>query len=116
MRAWPCTRRTSPDRSPRASSARARPCRAALPDASCTHSSRPRASSVARNEEHGMTDVLARILATKREEVALGRRERAFGDVDRAARARGEVRDFGGAIATRVRAGAPAVIAEVKKA
>ena len=61
-------------------------------------------------------DVLTRILATKREEVAALRAAGSFADLDRTARARHDVRDFLGAIRQRIGQRAPAVVAEVKKA
>ena len=63
-----------------------------------------------------MSDILERILATKRAEIASAMRERPFELVDRAAHARGDVRDFVGALRTRLDAREPAVIAEIKKA
>jgi len=63
-----------------------------------------------------MTDILARILATKALEVAAAKRARPRADVDAAARAAGVPRDFEGAIRARIAAGRPAVIAEIKKA
>ncbi|MEP7207345.1 MAG: indole-3-glycerol phosphate synthase TrpC [Casimicrobiaceae bacterium] len=63
-----------------------------------------------------MSDILARILATKAEEVAAAKAGCAFAAVDRAARQRADVRDFTGAIRERLAQGCSAVIAEVKKA
>ncbi len=63
-----------------------------------------------------MSDVLQRILATKREEVAAARR--AVSEEAMASRARGAppTRDFVGAIRAKLDAGQPAVIAEIKRA
>jgi indole-3-glycerol phosphate synthase len=63
-----------------------------------------------------MGDILQRILATKAEEVAAGRRSRSFAAVESAARAAGTPRDFAGALKAKIAAGRPAVIAEIKKA
>ena len=61
-------------------------------------------------------DVLARILATKREEVAARSAVRALGEVRAAALAAPPARGFAAALQRRTGAGHPAVIAEVKKA
>lgn len=63
-----------------------------------------------------MSDILRRILATKREEVAAARRAVPLSELE--ARARGGVptRDFVGAIRAKLAAGQPAVIAEIKRA
>jgi len=63
-----------------------------------------------------MTDILSRIVAVKREEVAAGRRARDLAGVRRDAETGGPTRDFAGALQARVAAGAAAVIAEIKKA
>ncbi|HYQ98584.1 MAG TPA: indole-3-glycerol phosphate synthase TrpC [Casimicrobiaceae bacterium] len=63
-----------------------------------------------------MSDILARILATKREEVAAGKRARSPGALEALARAMPGPRDFLGALRAKIDAGAPAVIAEIKKA
>jgi indole-3-glycerol phosphate synthase len=63
-----------------------------------------------------MTDILQRILATKAEEVAAGKRQRPFEEVEALARAAPPPRDFAGALRACTAAGAPAVIAEIKKA
>ena len=63
-----------------------------------------------------MSDILQRILATKAEEVAASKARLSFADVDAAARALGEPRGFASALRTRIAAGHPAVIAEIKKA
>ena len=63
-----------------------------------------------------MSDILARILATKAAEVAALMRERPLAAVEAAARAAAPPRDFVGAIRAKIAAGRAAVIAEVKKA
>lgn len=63
-----------------------------------------------------MSDILKKIVAVKREEVAAARAERSLADLRADAQALGGVRDFAGALRARVAAGRPAVIAEVKKA
>jgi indole-3-glycerol phosphate synthase len=63
-----------------------------------------------------MADILAKILATKAEEVASAKRTCPRADVDAAARAAGAPRDFAGALRAKIAAGRPAVIAEIKKA
>jgi indole-3-glycerol phosphate synthase len=61
-------------------------------------------------------DILKRILAAKAEEVVAARRSRSVREVEAAARAAGEVRDFVGALRAKIAAGGSAVIAEIKKA
>ena len=63
-----------------------------------------------------MDDILARIVAVKRDEVEAGKRVRATAAVRRAADSAGAPRDFAGALQARVAAGNTAVIAVVKKA
>lgn len=63
-----------------------------------------------------MSDILRRILATKAEEIAAGRRQRSLAAVEAEARAAPAVRDFTGALRQRIAAGGAAVIAEIKKA
>ena len=63
-----------------------------------------------------MSDILQRILAVKAEEVARARAARSPAAVEAEARAALPPRDFTGALRTKVAAGLPAVIAEVKKA
>ena len=63
-----------------------------------------------------MSDILARILATKTAEVAAAKRERPPSVVEAAARAAPLPRDFAGALRAKIAAGRAAVIAEVKKA
>ena len=63
-----------------------------------------------------MSDILNKIVAVKREEVAASSRMRDLASLRREAEARRDVRDFAGALRSRVVAGQAAVIAEVKKA
>jgi indole-3-glycerol phosphate synthase len=63
-----------------------------------------------------VSDILQRIVAVKREEIAAARARASLAQVRAAAEARGGLRGFEARLRARVRAGAPAVIAEVKKA
>ncbi len=63
-----------------------------------------------------MPDILEKILAVKREELAAAKRSRPLASVRAEAERAGKPRDFAGALRTRIAAGLPAVIAEVKKA
>jgi len=63
-----------------------------------------------------MADVLDRILATKRREIALAQDRLPLADVRAAAESRRDVRPFELALRQRLERGNPAVIAEVKKA
>lgn len=63
-----------------------------------------------------MNDTLQRILATKREEVAAARERASLDFVKLQAEQRFDQRDFLGSIRNRLKAGLPAVIAEIKKA
>jgi indole-3-glycerol phosphate synthase len=63
-----------------------------------------------------MSDVLQRILAVKAGEVAQAKRATPLGALQGMARQAAPARDFVGAMRARVKAGKPAVIAEVKKA
>jgi indole-3-glycerol phosphate synthase len=63
-----------------------------------------------------MSDILNRIVATKREEIAAAQRTHSPAAVRTAAEARTDVRDFEAALRAQVAAGQAAVIAEVKKA
>ncbi|MBX3663271.1 MAG: indole-3-glycerol phosphate synthase TrpC [Burkholderiales bacterium] len=63
-----------------------------------------------------MSDILQRILAVKAQEIADARSRRALPDLRAEALAAAPARDFAGALRTRINAGRPAVIAEVKKA
>ena len=63
-----------------------------------------------------MEDILARILATKRDEVAAAMRVRPIAEIDAAARTGPAPRDFEGALRAEIAGGRAAVIAEIKKA
>jgi indole-3-glycerol phosphate synthase len=63
-----------------------------------------------------VSDILSRIVAVKREEVAAARRGRDLAALRREADAAGMPRDFVGALAACVASGGAAVIAEIKKA
>ena len=63
-----------------------------------------------------MSDILNKILATKREEIAAGLQVVSFAEMQALAKAQPPARDFVGAIRARIAAGKPAVIAEIKKA
>lgn len=63
-----------------------------------------------------MSDILDRILAVKRDEVADAKRHRSLAEIERAARAMAPARDFVGALQAKTVAGRSAVIAEIKKA
>jgi indole-3-glycerol phosphate synthase len=63
-----------------------------------------------------MTDILNKIVAVKREEVAAAMRKKSFEIMRADAESRVLTRDFVGALRAKVSAGLPAVIAEIKKA
>ena len=63
-----------------------------------------------------MSDILERILAVKRQEIAAAREVKSLAAVQREARQAGPARDFVGALRARITAGQPGVIAEIKKA
>lgn len=63
-----------------------------------------------------MTDILARILETKKEEVATARQMRSESDILREAKSRKDLRGFLKALQTKIAEGKPGVIAEVKRA
>nr|MBL8410136.1 indole-3-glycerol phosphate synthase TrpC [Dechloromonas sp.] len=63
-----------------------------------------------------MSDILNKIIATKREEVAAAQLVRPMAEVEAAAAAQPAPRDFVGAIRGKIAAGQAAVIAEIKKA
>lgn len=63
-----------------------------------------------------MSDILNKILATKREEVAAAQAAKSLAAVRAEAEAQTPTRDFVGAIRGKIAAGLPAVIAEIKKA
>jgi indole-3-glycerol phosphate synthase len=63
-----------------------------------------------------MSDILDRIVAVKRDEIAAAKARRSEASLRAEAEARRDVRGFGAALRRRVAAGGAAVIAEVKKA
>jgi len=63
-----------------------------------------------------MPDILARILATKADEIAAAKRARPPRETESAAQAMPPPRDFEGALRARITERRPAVIAEIKKA
>ncbi len=63
-----------------------------------------------------MSDILQRILATKREEVAAAQRHTPLAELEARARDSAAARDFVGAMRAKLDAGRPAVIAEIKRA
>ena len=63
-----------------------------------------------------MSDILDKIVAVKREEIAAAMKHRDLASLRRDAEARTDVRDFTGALRSKIAAGQAAVIAEVKKA
>lgn len=63
-----------------------------------------------------MSDILNKILATKREEVAAALAAKSLAAVRSEAEAQAPARDFVGAVRGKIAAGLPAVIAEIKKA
>jgi indole-3-glycerol phosphate synthase len=63
-----------------------------------------------------MSDILDKIVAVKRDEIAAASRQRDLTSLRREAEARTDVRDFASALRRKVDAGQAAVIAEVKKA
>lgn len=63
-----------------------------------------------------MSDILNRILAVKRDEVAAGQAQRSLSELAIEARQQPLPRDFAGAIRVKIAAGSSAVIAEIKKA
>jgi indole-3-glycerol phosphate synthase len=63
-----------------------------------------------------MSDILHRILAVKREEIARAKAREPYAKLLARAEARRDLRDFEGALRAKIAAGLPAVIAEVKKA
>ena len=63
-----------------------------------------------------MSDILEKILAVKREEVAAAKRRQSLADIRAEAQAADKPRDFIGALRAKIAAGLPAVIAEIKKA
>ena len=63
-----------------------------------------------------MSDILNQIVAVKREEIAAGLRRKSLAAMRADAESRVLTRDFVGALRSKIAAGQPAVIAEVKKA
>jgi len=63
-----------------------------------------------------MSDILDKIIAVKRDEIAAARRHRDLFSLRRDAESRTDVRDFTGSLRTHIAAGQAGVIAEVKKA
>ena len=63
-----------------------------------------------------MSDILNKIIAVKREEIAIAIKQRDLAALRRDAEARTDVRDFTAALRSKIAAGQAAVIAEVKKA
>ncbi len=63
-----------------------------------------------------MTDILAKIAAYKREEIAAAKRERPLAAVEREAKSAAAPRGFLSAIERRLATGEYALIAEIKKA
>ncbi|BBP02906.1 indole-3-glycerol phosphate synthase [Sulfuriferula plumbiphila] len=63
-----------------------------------------------------MSDILNRILASKREEIRAARTRTSLAEIQAAARDTPPTRDFSGAMRSRIGAGQAAVIAEIKKA
>lgn len=63
-----------------------------------------------------MSDILKKIVAVKREEIAAAKAKRDFQSLRRDAEARGGLRDFVGSLRSKIAAGKAGVIAEIKKA
>ena len=63
-----------------------------------------------------MSDILQRIVAVKRTEVAAAKAVISLADIEKAAHAATPARDFAGALRAKIAAGKPAVISEIKKA
>jgi indole-3-glycerol phosphate synthase len=63
-----------------------------------------------------MSDILQRIVAVKREEIALGKARRDESSLRREAESRRDVRGFAAALRAKISGGRAAVIAEIKKA
>src|SRR5574340_59353 len=106
---WPIV----PLRWARASNWRARPSAAAQHAKSCDSWWR---FPIRSREPSAMSDILQKILATKREEIAAGCTTVPLADMRARAEAAAPLRDFVGALRARLAAGQPAVIAEIKKA
>ncbi len=63
-----------------------------------------------------MSDILNKIVAVKREEIAAAKRQRDYASLRRDAEGRKDVRDFTGSLRGKIAAGKAGVIAEIKKA
>ena len=63
-----------------------------------------------------MSDILNKILAVKRQEVAQAQARKPLEEIRREAERAAPVRDFAGGIRSKIEAGRAAVIAEIKKA
>ena len=63
-----------------------------------------------------MSDILNKIVAVKREEIAAAKRQRDYASLRRDAEGRKDVRDFTGSLRAKIAAGKAGVIAEIKKA
>jgi indole-3-glycerol phosphate synthase len=63
-----------------------------------------------------MSDILEKILAVKREEVAVAKQRRSLAQLRKDVEKAAKPRDFIGALRAKISAGLPAVIAEIKKA
>jgi len=63
-----------------------------------------------------VSDILRRILATKRSEIEAARVGMPLAEIERRARAQAAPRDFAGALRAKLATGKPAVIAEIKRA
>lgn len=63
-----------------------------------------------------MSDILQKILATKREEISRAMAAVPLAAMEKRAAAAGNPRDFAGAMRAKLQAGGPAVVAEIKKA
>src|SRR5258708_18195526 len=130
MRVLPCMWRALRARSAKASCGRAKRSPVAPPAPRWTSLSAPRAgwrSADAVSSEPGtarcagthptpMSDILARILQVKRAEVAQAKEHETLAALRARAEARRDLRDFTGALRAKIALGAPAVIAEVKRA
>jgi indole-3-glycerol phosphate synthase len=62
------------------------------------------------------SDILNKIVAVKRDEIAAAKKQRDYASLRRDAEARGGVRDFIGSLRAKIAAGRAGVIAEIKKA
>jgi len=67
-------------------------------------------------DEFAMSDILQKILTTKREEIAAAKQRTSLAAIEAQARAQTQPRDFFGALKAKIAYGHAAVIAEIKKA